>query len=169
LLAAYGLRGAIAARFVRRAGGPGSVHLVRRDLDEAAHAGGARRLQQGQRAADVRAQERLRRLDAAIDVALGREVDDRVDGVAPHQLQHRGAIANVAAHESMPGIAVEVSQGLEVSRVRQRIDVDDRLLGPSPSRQPHVCGTDKPAPPVTSRLTRPRAAGPANPNQDDPK
>jgi hypothetical protein len=77
-------------------------------------------------------------------VALGGEVHDRADRVALHQLQHRGAVTDVAAHEHVPRVAFQVAQVFEVPGVRERVDVDDQIVRPRPPRPPHISRSDEP-------------------------
>ena len=43
-------------------------------------------------------------------------------------VQHRGAVADVGAHEHVPRVALEVAQVLEVAGVGQGVDVDDQIV-----------------------------------------
>src|SRR5580692_6026191 len=62
-------------------------------------------------------------------MALGGEIDDRIDGILrDHRFDELG-IADVAALEPITRIAFDVGGILEVSRVGQLVDVEDRLLG----------------------------------------
>ena len=82
MLAEYGLFGCKRRLFGEQPGrAEAAVHLVGRNLHEALDLEFAGGVEQHLRAEDVGADERPGVLDAAIDVALGREVDDRVDAV----------------------------------------------------------------------------------------
>src|SRR5580704_13190289 len=62
-------------------------------------------------------------------MALGGEIDDRIDGIRrDHRVGELG-IADVAALEPIARIAFDVGEILEVSRVSKLVDVEDRLLG----------------------------------------
>jgi hypothetical protein len=131
-------------RLLEGAGGAqASVDLVGRNLHVPPDARGARRLQQAQRPGDVRVEERLRGHDAAVDVALGGEVDDRLDRVALHQLLHRRAVPDVPAHEDVSGIPLEVAQVLEIPGVGQGVDVHHQVFRVRPAYEAHVLRPDE--------------------------
>jgi hypothetical protein len=56
-------------------------------------------VEQRERAADVRPQERRRVLDAPVDVRLGREVDERVDPLLADERRHGRGIGDVRVDE----------------------------------------------------------------------
>ena len=104
---AGGLRDAVRARRLDRigldrgaAGGEVAVDLVRRDLDEAG-TGAAHFLEQDLRSEELRPAEVGGAEDRAVDVRLGREVDDRVP--AGGGLGNRVRVADVAFDELDPG------------------------------------------------------------------
>ena len=146
-----GLCGAIGVSRRRRRSAQGAVDFVGRYLQEAAHTGRARASSRRRVPDDVGIQERSRRHDAAIDVALGGEVHDRVDAVLCISSSIAAPSRMSARDEQVPGVALEVAQVLEVTGVGQRVDVDDRSSAaagaPAAHREPM-----KPAPPVTSRF-----------------
>ena len=69
-------------------------------------------------------------MDAAIDVALGGEVEDRARPMGREQALDQRAVADVAAHEDVARIGVERLQVLGVAGVGERVQVDDRLVAP---------------------------------------
>ena len=168
----------------RRVVGPErAVDLVGRDVQEAE--GGAargveplqvraRRVEQRLGAEDVRAQERRRVVDRAVDVGLGGEVDEGRRAVLGEQARHQRRVADVAADELVAGVAGEAGQVLRVSGVGQRVEIDDARPAPG-ARQPderradeaRAAGDDpdcvahrRPPPPLPSR---PRGADPRSP------
>ena len=144
MLAEYGLRGdSGVVSWERARGAEAAVDLVCRHLDEPAHTRGARRLEQPQRPDDVHVEERLGRQDAAIDVALGREVHDGLDLVTLQRVEHRRAVADISAHEDVSGVALEVTQVLEVACIREGIDVDELVGGPLLADEARVARADE--------------------------
>ena len=73
--------------------------------------------------------ELVRADDRAIDVALGREVQDRV--VTDHGLLDGAAVGDVALHEPEPRLVLEVAQAGQVAGVRQRVEHGDLVVGRS--------------------------------------
>ena len=71
----------------------------------------------------VRRQKELGLEDTAVDVRLGREVDDFVDVIRRKQLLNRLTVANIDLLEDVERIGLERLQILEVSRVCQTVDV----------------------------------------------
>ncbi len=63
--------------------------------------------------------------------------------VALHDVQHRGAVADVGAHEHVPGVALQVAQVLEVAGVGQDVDVDDQVVRAGAPHQANVGGADE--------------------------
>jgi hypothetical protein len=68
-------------------------------------------------------------MDAAVHMALGGKVHDGARPVLREQRVEQRAVADVALHETVAGIALERSQALRVTRVRQGIEVQHRLAG----------------------------------------
>ena len=79
--------------------------LLRRRQRSPVPSGG---VEQAQRADDVGLDERLGRIDGAVDVRLGGEVDHCVDLVFGEQPGHESLVANVALGENVAWIAGEV-------------------------------------------------------------
>jgi hypothetical protein len=78
---------------------------------------------------DVGLHEGARAVDAAVDVALGREVHDGARPVLGQQAVEQGAVADVAVHEAVAASPCSAGQVGEVAGVGQRVEVDDRLAG----------------------------------------
>ena len=104
-----------------------AVDLVGRDVDEPVHAGPPRSLEEGEGALHVRRDERAGVRDRPVHVALGREVDHRVDLL--HQFPDEGRVADVAADEEVARVGREVREVRGVARVGQGVQVDDRAVG----------------------------------------
>jgi len=66
-------------------------------------------------------------MDRAVDVALGREVDDRPGSMCREQPPHEPAVADVAAHEAVTRVVPERRQVGEIAGVGELVQVDDRL------------------------------------------
>ena len=73
-----------------------AIDLVGRDVHEARHAGCSAGLQHVVRTFDVGANECRRVFDAAVHMAFGGEVNDRI--AAAHHVQH-AAIADIHLHK----------------------------------------------------------------------
>src|SRR5262245_28032692 len=99
-----------------RPGCQAAVHLVGADVQEAKalaftagkglpiHPCG---LQQVKRAFDVGSHEGRGSVDAAVDMALGGEVDERARPMLSKQSIDQLAVTNVTAHEAVTPVAVE--------------------------------------------------------------
>ncbi len=112
------------------------VDLVGRDVEEpearprlVAERGDVRpgRLEQLERADDVRLDERPRPLDRAVDVALGGEVQDGRRGVLPEHPADRLPVRDVAQDEGEAGVVRHVGEALEAARVRQLVEHYDAV------------------------------------------
>ena len=110
-----------------------TVYLVGRDVVEAVglaralvEPGILGRLQQAVRADDVGGHERVRTRDRSVDMALGGEVDDRVDVPAVDQFGDEIGVADVADDELHAVQPVEIGA---VARIGQRVEHDDAVLG----------------------------------------
>lgn len=62
-------------------------------------------------------------------MAFRGEVQDGARAVFRQQLRHALLVADIGAHEDMARIAFQPAQVLQVARVSQLIQVDDRLIG----------------------------------------
>ena len=67
--------------------------------------------------------------DAAVDVALGCQVDDAVDVVLSHYLEHLIEVADIGAHEGVVGSLFYVFEIGQVAGIGQLVKVDDVVLG----------------------------------------
>ncbi len=103
-----------------------AVDLIGRYVHEALHLRRARTIEQRRRADDVRLHERHRSQDRAIDVALGGEVNDRVDVMVGEHARDQLCVADVTAHELDVG---DIGNGAEVACVGERVEHDEALLG----------------------------------------
>ena len=111
-------------RLPARTLGDAAVDLVGRDLHETTEVGRlARCVEQHERAEDVGPDEGAGALQRAVDVRLGREVDD--DLRPPHQRPGDGGVGDVAMHEAVARVVVEVGQVLAPPRVGQRVEGGD--------------------------------------------
>ena len=85
-------------------------------------------LQQVHGAHDVALDEDLRVLDGAVHVALRGKVDDVIEIVLCEQAFDQLLVADVALHEDVAGVALDVLQVLQIARVGQLIEVDQQDL-----------------------------------------
>ena len=148
-------RDEVGARLRRRVGRPGlervgllrradldrAVDLVGADVDDALDLEAPGRVHHDVRAEAVRVDEVVRPGDRAVDVALGREVHDRV--VAGHRVLERAGVADVALDELEARAVVDVLQRREVAGVRERV-VDGHLVVGVGQHVTHVVGADEP-------------------------
>ncbi len=113
-----------------------AVDLVGRDVQEAEARRGrrlvaqveARRLEQLVGAHEVRAHEAGRVVDRAVDVRLGREVDDRLGPPLADERAHGRAVGDVAVHERVARVLRDVRQALQVAGVGERVQHDHPRL-----------------------------------------
>ncbi|MNS80356.1 hypothetical protein D3C72_1140330 [compost metagenome] len=89
---------------------------------------GARGLQQVEGAQHIGLQERAGIGDGAVDVGLGREMDHGARAVRVQQAQHRRLVGDVAVDERVPGVLRQRRKIVQVARVGQLVQRDDRLV-----------------------------------------
>src|SRR5438128_11461623 len=88
----------------------------------------ARRIQKHARTNDVGVNEILWRIDAAIDVRLGREIHDREKLMLEHERVYRVGIGNVS-FEKFVTFAMFLNHAIEIGKVAgvsQRVHICDR-------------------------------------------
>ncbi len=90
----------------------------------------ARRLQQPERAHDVRLDELAGAVDRAVDVAFRGEVNDGPRPVRGKQRLDVRLVEDVALHEAVARVARERCQIGEVSRIGELVEVHHRLAAP---------------------------------------
>ena len=75
-------------------------------------------------------------------MAFGREIDDGAWFVLRQQLAQQRLVANIALHKDVPRVVFQRGQRLEIARISQFIEIDDRFIT---LRQPiqHEVATDK--------------------------
>ncbi len=66
-------------------------------------------------------------MDAPVHVAFRREMDDGAGPVLRQQTVEQESIANVAVHEDVRRVVLQAAQILEIARVGQGVQVQDRL------------------------------------------
>src|SRR4051812_15662342 len=84
-------------------------------------------LEERPRAHHIRLHEFRRTLDRAVDVALRGEMHDGARLVLLQESAHEVAIADVAAHESMAGIAFHLAEILQAAGISELVERDNRL------------------------------------------
>jgi len=82
------------------------------------------RFKQAKRAHDIGLDESAGAIDGTIDVAFRSEIQHRIGLVFGQQAGDQCAVADVALHEHVVRIAVQAAQGLQVTGVGQRIEID---------------------------------------------
>ena len=109
-----------------------SVHLVGAHVVEAkgrrALRAGPRRVQQLQRAHHVGAHELARIVDAAVDVRLGREVDDHVGAKVAEDPGYALGIGHVGDLEGEVLGVLDLAQTEQVAGIRQLVEAKKRVL-----------------------------------------
>ena len=88
-----------------------------------------RRVQQRLGAQHIGGQEQLRLGDAAVNVTLRREIHHGVEVVLPEQIAHQRTVADVAAHEDVARLVLQIRQILQIARIGQGIQIHDTQLG----------------------------------------
>ena len=86
-------------------------------------------MQQAEGAHDVGAGEGEGVFDAAVYMALGSQVDDAVDVVLTHYVEHLVEVADVGAHEGVVGALFYIFEVGEVAGIGELVEVDDMVLG----------------------------------------
>ncbi len=115
--AEYGELGSSEIGLLRRALQDRSVDLVGADVDHARDVEATRGVHHDVGAEAVRVDEVVGPGDRAIDMGLGGEVHD---GVVPgHRFLERAGIADVALHEPVARVVVDVAERRQVARVRR--------------------------------------------------
>ncbi len=81
-------------------------------------------------------------MDRAVDVALGREIDDGARAVQRQERIDLRAVADVAMDEHVPGVATKRGKAAQIAGVGELVEVDEALAG---SLQPveHEVGADE--------------------------
>ena len=121
-------------------------HLICRDLNETLNPPRTRGIKQDLSADDVRAQKLCRVCDAAINVRLGRKINDG-SSVFAKRCVHRLRIGNVAVNKAVTCL-IQTFQIVQISGVGQGIEVCDLAVGCSSSNSRTKAEPIKPAPPV---------------------
>jgi len=67
-------------------------------------------------------------LDTSIYMTLGSEMDDAIYLVVLHQLQHQVEITDVALHEGIVWLVLDVLEVSQITCVSQLVEVDDVIL-----------------------------------------
>ena len=87
------------------------------------------RLEQRERAQDVRTREGERIPDRAVDMAFGREVDDPVDVILTEQRPQHIQVADVPLLEYVVRGILDVPQVGKIPGIGQLVEVDDPVIG----------------------------------------
>ena len=127
-----------------------AIDLVRGDMDEAEGGAGrlvevapifARGFQQDAGADDIGLDEGGGAVDGAVDMALGRQMHDRIGAVPLEDAAERAGVADIGLLEGIARIAGDRRQGLRIGGVGQLVEIDDRRVrsrrsdgGRAPSR-----------------------------------
>ena len=89
----------------------------------------ANRFEQDVRPKDVGTQKLLGVENRAVDVRLGRKIDDRVDAGAKGGAD-RTRVADIAVDEAIAPVALDVAQVSGVPRIGHGVEIDDLEIGP---------------------------------------
>ena len=101
------------------------------------------RLEQRERAQDVRPREGERIPDRAVDMAFGRKVDDPVDVILPEQRPQHIQVADVTLLEHVVRGILDVPQVGKVPRVGQFVQVHDPVIRVFRHEQAYYVRADK--------------------------
>jgi hypothetical protein len=125
-----------------------AIHLVGRDLVIALDLEGAGGLEQLVGAVAVGHVEGARRLDRAVDVRIGGEVDDDAGVVAAHGVEDGLAVGDIAPHERIAALELgrDVDQVVRVAGVGEFVVDDDVPIRVALQSVADVVGADKPGP-----------------------
>lgn len=61
-------------------------------------------------------------------MTFGGQVDDSVDLLVPHQLEHALEVADVHLHELVVGLRLDVPKILQISGIRKLVQIDDLVI-----------------------------------------
>ncbi len=113
-------------------------------MDEAANLGGARFFQQRGGADDVGLDERGGAEDRTVDVALGGEVDDGLDGVLGEHFGYEVTVADIAPDKSRSrrAVAGEIER-LQIAGIGQRVEHDQTIARMGRSPLPYEVAADE--------------------------
>ena len=135
-------------------GAEAPVHFVGRHVEEAERLARAGRaagevcagaVQQFERPDRVRVDERTRPVDRPVDVRLGGEVDHGGGPVLAKYRLYRLGIGDVAAHEGVARVRLDVAQVREAAGIGQLVEDDHAGLGTG-ERQPDEITADEARP-----------------------
>ena len=104
-------------------------------------------------AVHVRFDEREGIQDRAVDVGLGREVDDGVH--LARQPVDQLPVADVASHEAIPRLSLELGQVLGVAGIGQLVEDRDLDLWSLLAQQTHEIGADEAGAPGDQQTFQP--------------
>jgi len=94
---------------------------------------------------DVGLDELFRRVDGAVHVAFGCQVEDRAGPVFFEKAPHQFRVADVTLDEGVAGVVFQVGEGRPVAGIGQLVEVDHSV--PAPQAAPYKVGTDETAAP----------------------
>ena len=156
----------------RRAVRDAAVDLVGADVQEARDPALAHGLQQREHAEDVGAQEAVRLHQRTIDMRLGGEVHDGVH--AAQRLAHQRGVADIALHERVARVALDVGEIRGIAGVGELVEIDDAIVGVLAQHVTDEVAADEPRTPRDQQLhlspaSSPRRLCPRSPTADDPR
>src|SRR5262249_25242105 len=99
------------------------VNLIGRYLDESRHGKTSRRIEQDLRSEHVCANKWPRVLNAAINMAFGRKIENRRDAIRHHGVDLI-AIGDIASHETIARMVRKVAKILQIPRVGETVEID---------------------------------------------
>src|SRR3954464_5002840 len=121
-----------------------AIDFVGADLHKEGHRRFTRSLEQRVNSQYVRAQERRGIVDAAVNVRLRGEVDDRIEAASQYAL-YRPRLRNVAVYECVLPMFIDSAQVLGITAVRQPVEIHHLVLRAIAQNAPNEVRADEAA------------------------
>ena len=87
----------------------------------------ARGIQQPERAGDIRLDERFGRVDRAVHMRLGGEIQNGVDVMLREESRNQSLVANVTLLKNIARVGGEIGEVGRVARVGEQVEIDEFL------------------------------------------
>ena len=124
-----------------------AVDFIGRDLNIARGSGLSGRVQQALGSQDIRPQERHGVVDRAVDMALGREIDDGVVASPRQPVSEPWTVGDIAMDEMISRIGGEFGEVVGITSVCQAVQIGDRDVRVIFKQESDEVGADEAAAP----------------------